>query len=113
MPTKFTVGANNVSDNVESLQWTDFYECLNNPYKTDAHFVAYSLTGSPYGPLPRCNKPVLPKIRLKGADLVLTMLVLDYDTPEHTAWKPGEFSEWLNKLSNVADLWPTAWNWNA
>lgn len=109
LPEKFMRGANNLSDQVSPLIVTDFLTAFRTQYATDAHFVTYVVGGQTVWP--RLNKPILPRIRMLGADVLTTMVVLDYDNPNHLPWAPGQLEQFLAQLAAVAADWPLAMKW--
>jgi len=115
MPEKTMQGANDLSDEVSALTVLPFEEALSTPWSTDAHFVTYLVRakGHDEKTLVRCNKALLPKIRMAGGELVTSLLVLDYDNPDHAAWTDESKGTFLSRLQDVADAWPMAWDWAA
>lgn len=109
LPDKFMKGASNLSDPVTSLIVTDFQTAFRSQYATDAHFITYVVTNQ--STWPRLNKPVLPRIRMLNNDVLTTMVVLDYDNPNHQPWMPGQLEQFIGQLSDVAVSWPLAMRW--
>ena len=109
LPAKFQAGIDNLSDTVDPLMSGPFAEAFARQFDTDAHFVTYSLKSQ--GDIPRINKPALPHLRQAGDDLLTTMLVLDYDTPNHSRWTPEAQAKWLEDLAALSESFPLAWQW--
>jgi hypothetical protein len=90
MPSREQKGANSLimveQGKVQGLQTLPLDAALAEPWPTDAHFVTYRPTDPAIETWPRCNKPILSELRVRGVDLLTTMLVFDYDRPEHRAW---------------------------
>jgi len=80
------LGASNLESAADPLTICTFEEAFQRHWDTDAHFVTYSAVGEGFEYLPRCNKPLLSKLRDCGADLVRHSFALDWDTPEHRPW---------------------------
>lgn len=106
------VGANHLTDEVDALTIAPFEKAFNSPWDADAHFVGYEPVNAGEGAWPRCNKPLLGRMRERGADLYANVLAFDFDNPGHAAWKSQEeVGEWIEKLSVVSERWPVAWQW--
>lgn len=91
----------------------DFEEAFETAYQTDAHFVCYQITGAGVETFPRLKKTILAQLRAIGADVVSTLIVLDYDNPDHEPWLGrDQWGEFLSKLCAVSDSWPVAWDWS-
>lgn len=122
MPWKYDPGAKSLLDNsLTELDWMTLDDALGKQYTTDAHFVTYMVwenpgDGSDGGQAisPRLNKTVLSKIRLAGNEVYNTILVLDYDLPDHknTRWSTELKAQFWNQLQAVADEFPDAWKWH-
>lgn len=69
---------------VEFLDVVELSAALETPWQTDAHFVAYAVTGEESWP--RLRKSALPSIKAVGQDVIMTMLVFDIDNPGHARW---------------------------
>lgn len=110
MPTKLFKGMNNLDDACEPLWNEPFQTAWNSTYDSDAHFVCYYPLGTGQTKWARCNKPLLPKLRREGADLVTRMLVLDYDRPHHQTWSPDSLADWLTGLMENPE--PLCQRWN-
>jgi hypothetical protein len=113
MPTKLQKGMSNLDDrDVSLLDVQTFEETFTKNWQTDAQFVAYGTLDpaeqNTQGPWPRCTKPLLPKLRTQGVDLLLHSIVLDFDNPGHAAWTVAGLAGWLEKL--FAMDWETAQN---
>src|ERR1035437_8999646 len=112
---KYVLGCNHPHDFREAWPQLPLLEVFTKQHETDAHFVAYQCR--PLEPFPRLNKPILPLVRGEGGDILLTMLVLDYDNPGHAPWGPGELDDFLGKLEDAAigppggPGWPVADQW--
>lgn len=102
-PTKFVEGINNLNDSAVALDLLTFEQAFESTHPTDSHFLTYTIT--PPGPFPRINKAALDSIRAAGAEVVATMIVLDYDNPKHRAWMPGEWDTFLTALADADMTW--------
>jgi len=109
LPVKHIHGANNLDDRVVPLTLKSLADAFECEWSTDAHFVCYAMPGM--AEMPRCNKPVLPKMRAAGYSIETWLLALDYDCPGHQAWTDESLSEWLATLQDISDEWPLAWQW--
>jgi len=111
LPTKFVAGATDLADeHVEAMLIKPFEEAFRGQYVTDAHFVCYRASFA--DEWPRINKPLLPKVRLLGGDILTTMFAFDYDNPGHRAWTgPDEWEGWVSKLVEIAADWAIAGQW--
>lgn len=122
LATKYIAAAKTLVDHNKDggiLQPCPFKGAFEQIYSSDAHFVSYSvMVNGKYEQSPRCSKTLLSKIRTQGADVVTTMLVLDYDNPGHKTWGDSKAlrdearGKFLNDLSALADSWPFAWEWS-
>lgn len=112
MPQKQWSGINNLDDSAPPVTVTPFLEAFQQPSTTDAHFISYYPVGAGTEAFPRLNKPILPKIRANGGDIVASCLVLDYDNPEKSTWTRERLDQWLLHLNQVADDWPAAFAFN-
>lgn len=112
MPSKAFNGCDNLTDRVEALDVFPFWEAFRRQYHTDAHFVCYDAinTGTDYRC--RCNKPVLPKIRFKGGDLVTTVFCFDFDNQGHLPWTDTLYADFFSNLQRAGERWPLAGQWN-
>lgn len=84
-------------DNLEQIEGATplalatFEEAFTRPWLVDAHFVCYAPVGEEEGTLfPRCNKPLLSKLREAGGDLASHTVALDWDTPFHEPWETSK-----------------------
>ena len=82
---------------------------MKSHWDTDAHFVTYVVKDR--ARWPRLNKPSLPCIRALGCDVLTTMLVLDYDNPNHEPWKPGQIDQFITKLADMEAAFPLLGQW--
>ena len=110
MPQREWPGAKDLVHQAPDLCVADLRAVYETPWPTDAHMVTYQPSDGT-NPFPRCNKPVLGHLRKQGIDLLATVMVLDYDTPGHKPWQDGELALFLDKLQQVAETWPLAWQW--
>lgn len=94
-------GANALNDPVPSLTVLPLDKALSQEWATDAHMVTYLAVNQEVWP--RCNKPVLPRFRDIGGDLLTTCLVFDWDTPGHEALTQDGYKEMLALLLKAAD----------
>lgn len=117
--TKFYEGANDLrAQGYPALDILPFEKAFESAYQTDAHFFQYEVMGTALARWPRINKrgPMLRLLREKGADVVATTLVLEFDNPGHADTPPGQVGRdlqgaWLAQLSKISEDWPTAWQW--
>lgn len=112
MPQKQWAGINNLNDPATPVEIHTFDDAFSKPFKTDAHFISYYPVGVGITQFPRLNKPILPKIRSNGGDIVASCLVLDYDSPDKATWTRERLDSWLLHLNAVADEWPAAFQFN-
>lgn len=106
---KHMPGCKTLDDQVEPLAVTSFHEAFNNHHPTDAHFVCYTV--SDVDAFPRLTKVVLPRMRTLGRRVLLNCFVLDWDNPEHAAWKPGAIDQFLAMLAEKSVTFPLAMAW--
>jgi hypothetical protein len=108
---RYIEGANSLADpDLRALTCVSLTEALETNWPTDAHLVCYQLVGSTAWP--RCNKPVLPSIRAAGADLIVPILVFDYDNPNHSDWDLGLLESFELRMVEAADFgMPLAMGW--
>lgn len=107
---KFSRGAKNISDeDLDALFQMPFQQAFQTHHEHDSHFVTYTVPGQEE--FPRLTKMILPRMRVLGSDVVVTMVVVDYDNPGHAPWPPGGVDEFLGKLLDVAATWPLAMAW--
>lgn len=113
MAERTQAGANSHEDEVPPLTVATLADCMETRWPTDAHFVCYQpKNNAGQDDWPRCNKPILPKLRLAGIDLVQTIIAIDYDNPGHAAWTSEGLDAFLSKLSDIAERWPMAMDWS-
>ena len=113
---KFVKGCDSFSDigHTPYLESASFEAAFSSHYSADAHFVTYisrDETGAIDPEMPRCNKTLLPHLRLRGGDLLATMIVLDWDTEGHVPLTPAIFEGLFADLVRVGQDWPTTLNW--
>ena len=99
LPTRELKGANNLSDDCYKLKSLPLEDALGECWPTDAHFVTYTVLDPADGsfePHPRCNKPILGKLRKNGLDIMHRCLVVDVDTEDHTPWDRA----WLHDIED-------------
>lgn len=88
-------------------------------FPSDAHFVTYQVldsegnvnldnTGNPAWP--RCNTPILGRVRAVGGDLVAWGVVMDYDSPGKREWDNASKAEFIDRLMEAPS--PFAQNWS-
>lgn len=109
---KFLQGANNLTERCTALHWMGLREGFGAGWQTDAHFVCYHVVGAGQIAFPRLNKPVLPKMRHMGADIVQHIFAFDYDNPEHQPWTPELYGLFWQKLKEATDRWEIAGRWS-
>jgi hypothetical protein len=99
LPDKYARGLNSLTEENPPpfMQVTPLHLALEIQYETDAHFVTYLVDGGE-DDFPRLNKPVLAPLEEEGAEVRCTMLVLDYDNPDHGAWSQKKLAEFLTKV---------------
>lgn len=112
MADKYYPAAGNIPSTEPCALNLPFVMAFEDCYQTDAHFVAYQVVHAGVETFPRLKKTILSQLRSAGCDVVSTMIVLDYDNPEHLPWKPSEYGEWLSRLALLADDWPIAMQWS-
>jgi hypothetical protein len=78
---------------------TPLETALSTHYDTDAHFVTYVIDGGEED-LPRLNKPCLKELEEAGADVRCTMLVLDFDNPDHAQWTQETLGDFCEKIAH-------------
>lgn len=86
--TKYISGINDINDAAPRLRYEPIETAFLTQWPTDAHFVCYHPVNTDSS-FPRLNKPVLPKMRLRGADIHTQILAFDFDNPGHVAWDPA------------------------
>lgn len=106
-PTKYIGGVNTPNDAAAPLQIMSFSEAFEATHPTDSHFVTYTV--APFEPYPRINKASLSLVRAAGVEVLATMIVLDYDNPQHRPWLAGEWDAFLATLANAADSVAMQW----
>lgn len=96
----------------------DFEETFFEEYDTDAHFVCYSAyeEGKLVPSWPRVNKDFLPLAREAGTAIKSTLIVLEYDNPEHKKWielypEPSAGHQQLNRLLESISNKPFLKDW--
>ena len=88
-PSPFVKGVSSLADipEVAALETVTLEDALGRQWNTDAHMVSYCLRGmEPGDPFARCNKPIVREIEEQGHEIVRTVFVLDWDTPDHEPW---------------------------
>lgn len=114
MTTRELKGASNLSDDRYSLKTMGLDEALGECWQTDAHFVTYALIDPQERELhkhPRCNKPVLSKLRRQGLELMHRCLVIDVDTEDHTPWDMPWLQDILDNLDDAEKQGSPAGKW--
>jgi hypothetical protein len=108
--SKYLAGVSAPEDLVSatSLLTNPFADTFQHYYDTDAHLVTYALADGTE--IPRINKPMLPHLRTNGQELLTMMLVLDYDTPQHSRWTETAQAQWLDALQAID--FPLAMQWS-
>lgn len=96
LPDKTAVkGLNRFDDEGTPVQTFPLEEAFAREWETDAHFVLYLTTPFDVNePFFRLNKPILPEVRARGADVHCRLAVVEYDTgegKEHVPWTPETF----------------------
>lgn len=96
-----------VNKGVSPMRVLTFEEAFQGLHKSDLHCVSYRLINRDGefedDKFPRCNKPVLSKVRSIGGDLVTTFMIFDWDCKDHhTGWTPQE-EERAQKELELAD----------
>ncbi len=109
MQDNFQVGAKGFSDNVQPMHCGSFEEVLYTRHMSDAHFVSYCVPGDDF--LPRMTIPLLSKLQAMGTNVYASMLVFDWDTPNHVPLTEGLFNDFFAQLTGVASEFPLALNW--
>ena len=81
----------------EVVPWS---RAFHEPWSYDAHFVTYDIapTNNDVPPLEdfprlRKNAPVVDELRAAGYEVFQWGIGLDYDTPGHQPWNPGEVDD--------------------
>jgi hypothetical protein len=98
LPDKYVRGLNTPDEDAPPfMSVTPLETALSNRYATDAHFVTYTIDEGAED-FPRINKPCLAALEQMGAEVRCTMLVLDYDCPEHAAWTEESLTAFLAKV---------------
>lgn len=93
MPHKTVKGINTLEElsfeGISLLPRVSFEEAFFTPWPTDAHFVSYAAYEGQemLDAWPRCNQTALSHLRGKGTDLLTTMLVFEWDRPDHASGK--------------------------
>lgn len=110
---KYYNGISDLTERAPALQPLPIDQALSMAWPTDAHFVTYFPVNSGSAEYPRMNKPVLPKLRHHGADLLTQVLAFDYDNPDHAKWSQDLYAFFWRTLQTAAEIWPLAGEWSA
>ena len=116
MQSRELPGANNLSDDRSALIVRPLSEALSSPWQSDAHFVTYCLINieeEEHAAYPRCNKPILGKIRKQGLELLHKCMVVDIDTEDHTPWDRPWLDEILANLTDALTQGSVAGRWTS
>lgn len=93
---------------VPLLEVLPFEEALEKEWPTDAHFVTYRPSHEEVD-YPRCNKPIIAKLRQQGYSLDRHMFALDWDTPDHRPWgETATQEEFVAQFQEMAQEFPEA-----
>lgn len=109
---KYVSGIDDLTQSGLAFHWLPFEQAITNGWPTDAHFVTYFPVNSGSSTFPRFKKPLLPKMRHHGADIMTQMLAFDYDNAGHGPWTPDLLSGFWWLLSQVVAQWPMADAWH-
>ena len=108
-------GASNLTDDRYSLRSMPLKDALGECWPTDAHFVTYTLIDPATGqfePHPRCNKPVLGKLRRRGMEIMHRCMVIDVDTEDHTPWDRPWLQDIQDNLDDAEEQGSAAGQWS-
>lgn len=80
-------GTNSLEDLGTPIETYSLVDAFHREWDTDAHFLLY-LTDpfDPQEPFYRLNKAVLPEIRTMGGRVLVHLISIDYDNPDHAHW---------------------------
>jgi len=96
LPSAYVDGADTIYDKAAPLlPLEDFEIALTKDYPYDAHTVSYVVADSTgtVMPFPRVNKPALREIRAMSAEVFLTFIAIDIDSPGHIALSQESHAE--------------------
>ena len=93
-------GVYNPRDSAPAMDAHPWDSVFTTHYNSDAHFVCYVMPGEQI--LPRINKAFLPHARNAGADILSTMIALDWDTPGHVPITSEIYQRYLELLESIA-----------
>jgi hypothetical protein len=78
----------------------DLFEALEKKWNGEALFCMYRPIGTT-SPWPRYTKQSLPSLLAAGTGVELPVLAIDWDLPDHRAWKGGEWSQTVVRIRQV------------
>jgi len=108
---KFAKGWNASGDQVEAHPVVELSTALADRYRTDAHFVPYTVRGADgerFESIPRVNLAGLAELRRSGCEVVFGGVVFDIDAPDHTsspAWRAAEEAKLAELRLPFATYW--------
>lgn len=110
--SKYMRGVKDLSGQAEPLQLVQIQRAFATAWQTDAHFVCYRAVNTGQDLFPRLTKPVLLKLRSKGAEVVTRVFGFDYDNPGHKPWTDELYQDFFQRLHTAAARWPLAGCWS-
>ncbi len=117
LPVKMIAGVGSLTTDADiakfsqnCLQPMTLDEMVNTQFRTDAHYVAYSVSGMEMWP--RLRKSILPELKEAGAEVLLHYFSFDWDNADHSGWNDAATKTFEEKLAimtthPVLSLWHT------
>lgn len=111
--SRFETGVNRIDDlaGAEAMHMRSLPEALEEEWESDAHFTIYQIPGESHWP--RLLKPTLNQIREHGLDILVSVMVVDWDTPDHVPWTQELFEHFEAVFTEAAQKFPLIndWRW--
>jgi hypothetical protein len=106
--TKYVHGIDDLAQAGVAFHWLPLEQAMQTAWQTDAHFVTYYPVNTQQPTFPRMNKPVLPKLRHMGADIVTQIFAFDFDNPDHVPWTDALRQQFWGLLHRACNLFTLA-----